>query len=59
MTIIEKMIKESGKTQAEIARILNVPRQRVGEYKRGEKEIPFNKVEDWCKKIGVDLKKII
>lgn len=59
MTIIQKLIKASGKTQVEISKILNVPESRISEYKRNRTQIPFDKVKLWCEKLKIDLKDII
>ena len=56
MNEVVKLIALTGLSQAKISRKLNIPRQRITEYKNGKHEITVSKLKLWCEKLEIDIK---
>lgn len=55
MNPIEILIRYSGKTQKQIAVIVELPESNISDMKKGKRDIPLGKFLEWCKKLDVDI----
>ena len=58
MKEINKLIELSGLSQDDLAKKLNTQPARISEYKTGKRGITLERLKEWCKILGIDIKEL-
>lgn len=59
ITIIDILVRLSGKEQKEIAQIIGVTESTISDAKTGKRDIAFGKFVMWCKLLDVNPYNVI